>query len=86
MLRKGYEGEDKAPDWKLFAAKCRQATVQANGREPETMWELMLDGKMQKTARAEARRPDMEQLAFDWTGGGAAIKLLPLSAAGKEAE
>ena len=34
--------------------------------------------------RAEARRPDMEQLAFDWTGGGAAIKLLPLSAAGKE--
>ena len=39
-----------------------------------------------KAARAEARRPDMEQLAFDWTGGGAAIKLLPLSAAGKEAE
>jgi len=28
----------------------------------------------------------MEQLAFDWTGGGAAIKLLPLNAAGKEAE
>lgn len=27
-----------------------------------------------------------EQLSFDWTGGGAAIKLLPLSAAGKEAE
>jgi hypothetical protein len=39
-----------------------------------------------KAARAEACRPDMEQLAFDWTGGGAAIKLLPLSAAGKEAE
>ena len=39
-----------------------------------------------KAARAEARRPDMEQLAFDWTGGGEAIKLLPLSAAGKEAE
>ena len=39
-----------------------------------------------KAARAEARRPDMEQLAFDWTGGGAAIKLLPLNAAGKEAE
>ena len=47
-------------DWKLFAAKCRQATVQANGREPETMWELMLDGKMQKTARAEARRSDTD--------------------------
>ena len=60
MLRKGYEGEDKAPDWKLFAAKCRQATVQANGRAPETMWELMLDGKMQKTARAEARRSDTD--------------------------
>lgn len=27
-----------------------------------------------------------EQLSFDWTGGGAAIKLLPLNAAGKEAE
>ena len=39
-----------------------------------------------KQMRAEARRPDMEQLAFDWTGGGAAIKLLPLSAAGKGEE
>ena len=48
------------PDWKLFAAKCRQATVQANGREPETMWELMLDGKMQKTAAAEAARSDID--------------------------
>ena len=37
-----------------------------------------------KQMRAGARRPDMEQLAFDWTGGGAAIKLLPLNAAGKE--
>jgi len=48
------------PDWKLFAAKCRQETVQANGREPETMWELMLDGKMQKTAAAEAARSDID--------------------------
>ncbi len=48
------------PDWKLFAAKCRQATVQANGREPETMWELMLDGKMQKTAAAEAAHSDID--------------------------
>ena len=47
-------------DWKLFAAKCRQATVQANGREPETMWELMLDGKMQKTAREQARLSDVD--------------------------
>ena len=47
-------------DWKLFAAKCRLATVQADGREPETMWELMLDNKMQKMARAEARRSDTD--------------------------
>ena len=47
-------------DWKLFAAKCRQETVQANGRAPETMWELMLDGKMRKTAGAEARRSDAD--------------------------
>jgi len=55
-LQKGYD----EPDWKLFTAKCRQETVQANGREPETMWELMLDGKMQKTGRAEARRSDAD--------------------------
>ncbi len=55
-LLKGYD----EPDWKLFTAKCRQETVQANGREPETMWELMLDGKMQKTGRAEARRSDTD--------------------------
>ena len=47
-------------DWKLFAAKCRQATVQADGREPETMWELMLDGKAKKTAAAEAARSDAD--------------------------
>ena len=35
-----------------------------------------------KATRAEARRPDMEQTTFDWTGGGAAIRLLPLSAEG----
>lgn len=55
-LQKGYD----EPDWKLFTAKCSQETVQANGREPETMWELMLDGKMQKTGRAEARRSDAD--------------------------
>ena len=55
-LQKGYD----EPDWKLFTAKCRQETVQANGREPETMWELMLDGKMQKMGRAEARRSDAD--------------------------
>lgn len=55
-LQKKYD----EPDWKLFAAKCRQATVQADGREPESMWELMLDGKAKKEARAEARRSDID--------------------------
>ena len=41
-------------DWKLFAAQCRSATVQADGRAPETMWELMLDNKMAKLAWALA--------------------------------
>ena len=53
------QGRDEA-DWKLFAAKCRQATVQADGRAPETMWELMLDGKAKKAARAEASRSDID--------------------------
>ena len=35
-----------------------------------------------KATRAEARRPDMEQTTFDRTGGGAAIRLLPMSAEG----
>lgn len=59
-LYKNYDTEAKRPDWKLFAAKCRQATVQADGREPETMWELMLDGKVKKTAAAEAARSDID--------------------------
>lgn len=59
-LYKSYDTEAKRPDWKLFAAKCRQATVQADGREPETMWELMLDGKVKKTAAAEAARSDVD--------------------------
>ena len=48
------------PDMRLFANMCRSATVQADGREPETMWELMLDQKMQKTARAEGSRTDTD--------------------------
>ena len=59
-LRERYESRDDLPGWKLFTNMCRSATVQADGREPETMWELMLDGKMQKTARAEARRSDID--------------------------
>ena len=73
MLHKGYDSPDREPDWKLFAAKCRQATVQANGREPETMWELMLDGKMQKTAREQARLSDADgkerSVVFDFLTG-----------------
>lgn len=60
-------------DWKLFAAKCRQTTVQADGREPESMWELMLDGKAKKEARAEARRSDADgrerAIVFDFQTG-----------------
>jgi SPP1 gp7 family putative phage head morphogenesis protein len=68
-LQKGYD----EPDWKLFTAKCRQETVQANGREPETMWELMLDGKMQKTAKtltASTERDGRERaLVLDFDTG-----------------
>lgn len=59
-LAESYKGREKEADWQLFAAKCRQATVQADGREPETMWELMLDNKMQKTARALAGATDAD--------------------------
>jgi len=66
------EGRDE-PDWKLFTAKCRQETVQANGREPETMWELMLDGKMQRTAREKVRESDADgkerSVVFDFLTG-----------------
>lgn len=53
------ESRDGA-DWRLFTNMCRSATVQADGRAPETMWELMLDGKVRKAARAEARRSDTD--------------------------
>jgi len=48
MLVKGKDD----PDCRLFAAKCRRATVQDDGREPETMWDFMFRRKMEKTARA----------------------------------
>ena len=72
-LHKSYDTDEKRPDWKLFAAKCRQATVQADGREPETMWELMLDGKMKKMAREKARLSDADgkerSVVFDFLTG-----------------
>jgi len=50
-----------AADWKLdFVAPAQNVTVQVDGRAPETMWELMIDNKMQKQARAEARRTDTD--------------------------
>lgn len=39
-----------------------------------------------KATRAEARRPAIEQTTFDWTGGGADIRLLPMSAEGGKYE
>ena len=48
------------PDWKLFVSQSRSATVQADGRAPETMWELMIDNKMAKRARTEASRTDTD--------------------------
>ena len=72
-LRERYESRDDLPGWKLFTNMCRSATVQADGRAPETMWELMLDGKIQKTARAEAHRSDIDSreraLVLDFNTG-----------------
>ena len=72
-LHESYSRRGDEPGWKLFAAKCRQATVQADGREPETMWELMLDQKMQKLGRADARRSDTDgkerSVVFDFLTG-----------------
>ena len=73
MLHDAYRSEEKQADWKIFATKCRQVTVQANGREPETMWELMLDGKIQKTALEKARLSDADgkerSVVFDFLTG-----------------
>ena len=52
-------------DCRLLAEQCRQATVQADGREPESMWDLMIDHKMEKTARtlADATERDGKERA-----------------------
>ena len=39
-------------DMRIISSQASQVTVQANNREPETMWELMVDEKMAKTAKA----------------------------------
>lgn len=45
------QGRDDA-DLRIFSAQASQVTVQADGRKPETMWELMVDGKVKKAADA----------------------------------
>ena len=70
-LRKRYDDAD----WRLFAAMCRQATVQADDREPETMWDLMIDQKMRRTAARLAgatQRDGAERaIAIDYGTGDA---------------
>ena len=39
-------------DMRIISAQANQVTVQADGREPETLWEHMVDEKMAKTAKA----------------------------------
>ena len=61
-------------DWKLdFVAPAKNATVQADGRESETMWELMIDLKAVKASRtlAEASQRDGKERAvlFDFATG-----------------
>ena len=47
-------------------------------------WAAQVAARNEIEAAKAARAAAGEQLTFDWTGGGAATKLLPLSAAGKE--
>ena len=54
-------------DWRLnFVNPAKNVTIQVDGREPETMWDLMVDLKMQKTAGrlVEQTRRDGKELAF----------------------
>ena len=58
---------------RLFSAKARQGTVQADGREPETMWELMVDEKVKKanaTLTAATESEDKEHgIVIDFDTG-----------------
>ena len=67
-------GRDE-PDWRIgFVNPAKNVTVQADGRAPETMWELMLDGKMQKAGRelseATARDGRERAVVLDFDTGG----------------
>lgn len=70
-LIKRYENDEYG--LKMFSAKCRQATVQANGREPATMWDYMVDRKMEKQAGslvAQTERDGKERaLVLDYFTG-----------------
>ncbi len=88
-------GRDDA-DMRIFSAKARQATVQPDGREPETMWEMMVDEKMKKESRslvAKTERDGNERsIVLDYLTGkqigkekvGDANGVKPYIPAGKE--
>ena len=49
------------PDWKLrFVAPAKNVTMEKTDGTTCTMWDFMLEQKMRKTARAEARRSDAD--------------------------
>ena len=45
---------------RLFSAKASQGTVHVDGRESETMWELMVDEKMEKQAGSLAAQTERD--------------------------
>ena len=47
-------------DMRLFSAKASRTTVRADGRESETMWELMVDEKMEKQAGSLAAQTERD--------------------------
>ena len=54
-------------DMRLFSTKASKTTVQVDKREPETMWELMVDEKMEKDSRslvAQTERDGKERAIF----------------------
>ena len=66
------EIKDEA-DMRLFSAQARQATVQEDGREPATMWDYMVDRKMEKQAErltAQTESDGKERaIVIDFTTG-----------------
>lgn len=60
-------------DMRIFSTKASKTKVQADGREPETMWELMVDEKVKKTnasLTAMTEREDKEHgIVIDFDTG-----------------